>query len=242
MVLIKMDKLADSELRNIAQGENIPDYNELSRDELIQALTERYEDEDDDFALEERGDSHNLRYLAGITDYREISNMVGGLPGVEELPDYYPETTIHLLNKNNNWGFAFWTISNLDKDKIEAGNAKTLLSITIKDKNGNVEQYDIPIRATDTEWNIGLSVLGGTCTASLVAEYPNGKRERLASSNTIHHTDSYWMQHKSEMKDNDQLFKVYLSLVTTKEGDLIKNPLVEDIVKAYEEEDMDEQN
>lgn len=242
MVLIKMDKLADSELRNIAQGENIPDYDVLSREELIQALTDKYEDDDDDFTQDEHLDSHNLRYLAGITDYREISDLVGELPGVEELPNSYPETTIHLLNKNNNWGFAFWSISNLDREKIEAGNAKTLLAITIKDSNGNIEQYDIPIRATDTEWNIGLSVLGGTCKANLIAEYPDGKRVLLASSNTIQHTNSYWMKHQDEMRDNDSLFKVYLSLITTKEGDLIKNPLVEDIVKAYEEEDMDEQN
>lgn len=241
MVLIKMEKLAISELRNIAQCEEIDDYENLSRDELIQALTEKYEDEDDNYAPEEeRGDSHNLRYLAGITDYRGISDLLDELPGVEELPESYPETTIHLLNKNNNWGFAFWSISNLDKEKMDEANAKPVLFVSIKDKTGKVEEYDIPIKASDSEWNIGLSVLGGTCTAYLVSVDPNGKREVLASSNTIQHTDSYWMHHSDEMRQNDSLFKVYLSLLTTKDGDLINNPLVEDIVKAYEKEDRDE--
>lgn len=238
MVLIKMEKLADSELRNIAEGENIEDYMNLTREELIQALTEKYED--DNFSPEEQGDSRNFRYLSGITDYRGISDYIEELPGVEELPESYPETSIYLLNKNNSWGFAFWSISNLDRDKIESSGAALNLAVSLDKGNGNMEQYDIPIDTSDSEWNIFLSVLGGSCTAYIVAVYPNGERETLASSNTINHTNSYWMNNISEINENDSLFKVYLSLITTKEGDLINNPLVEDIVKAYEEEDRDE--
>ncbi len=240
MVLIKMEKLTESELRNIAQDENIEDYDSLSREELIQALTEKYEDEDDNFTSDEHDGARNLRYFAGITDYREISDLVESLPGVEELPESYPETSIHLLNKNNNWGFAFWSISNIDAKKIENTNANLMLTVTKKDKNGTVEQYDIPVHNDDYEWNIGLSMLGGTCTASLVAVYPNEEREILASSNNIYNVDSYWIQHEKELPENDSLFKINLSLITTKEGDLIQNPLVEEIVSAYKREARDE--
>ena len=241
MVLIKMEKLTDSELRNIAQDESIEGFDTLSREDLIQALTDKYEDIDGDFiAADEQDDSRNLRYFSGITDYRGISDYIGSLPGVEELPETYPDTSIHLLTKNNNWGYAFWSISNHDLKKMESNNACALLSVTIKEKNGHVEQYDIPIKDGDNEWNIGLSMNGGTCTVSIIAEYPNGDREVLATSNTINQIDCYWLQHKSEMKENDSLFKVYLSLITTKDGELINNSLVKEIVDAYEKEDRDE--
>lgn len=241
MVLIKMDKLTDSELRNIAQDEDIQDFDVLSREELIEALTEKYEDMDDGFAQqEEQDDTRNLRYLAGITDYREISDYVDSLPGVEDLPETYPETSIYLLTKNNNWGFAFWSISSLDSKKIENGRGSVLLAVTIEEKDGHIEQYDIPVTESDNEWNIGLSTKGGTCTVSIVAAYPNGKREVIATSNKLNQIDCYWLQNTDEMRNDDSLFKIYLSLITTKDGDLINNALVGDIVNAYRKGDIDE--
>ena len=99
MVLIKLEKLSESELRSIAEQESIESWQTLSRDSLIEALTEKYEDENGDYALEDRSENHNLKYLTGLTDYKDISDSVEGLPGVEELPLTYPETSIHLLYK-----------------------------------------------------------------------------------------------------------------------------------------------
>ena len=240
MILIKMDKLTDSELKNIAQDECIEDFDSLSREELIQALTEKYEDMDSNFSPEEQDDLRNLRYFAGITDYRGISDYVDSLPGVEDLPDTYPNTSIYLLNKNNNWAYAFWSISLLDSKKIEANGSSLILHITKKDKNGHIEQYDIPIKESDSEWNIGLSMMGGFCIASIIAVSPNGDRDVLATSNQISQIDCYLLQHEDEMADNDSLCKVYLSLITTRDGALIENDLVKEIVNAYEREDRDE--
>ncbi|MCF0238745.1 MAG: DUF4912 domain-containing protein, partial [Sphaerochaetaceae bacterium] len=45
MVLINIDTLSDSELRYIAQQENLEDWETLSRENLIEELTEIYEEE-----------------------------------------------------------------------------------------------------------------------------------------------------------------------------------------------------
>ena len=40
------------------------------------------------------------------------------------------------------------------------------------------------------------------------------------------------------MKSNDTLFKVYFSLLTTKSGEVLSNSVVNEILEAYEEEDI----
>lgn len=240
MILIKMDKLSESELRSIAEQESIDSWETLSRTELIDALTEKYEEEDDDFAAEDRGEGHNLRYLTGLTDYRELSDSVEGLPGVEDLPPSYPETSIHLLYKNTNWGYAFWSISNLDMEKLEQKNASLVLIVSIADKNGTRDQYDIPVTFEDREWNIGFSTQGGKCSIAIAAEYPNGERDILAASNRLQLTSSYWLNNKSEMRENDALYKVYMSLLSTKEGSIIENSIVREISSSFCKEDVNE--
>ena len=46
---------------------------------------------------------------------------------------------------------------------------------------------------------------------------------------------SYWIDHKDKMKENDSLFKIYLSLITTKTGEIINNSIVKEIVSEYAE-------
>ena len=240
MILIKMDKLSESELRSIAEQESIDSWQDPSRDELIEALTEKYEEEDDDFGLEERGENHNLRYLTGLTDYREISDSIEGLPGVEDLPLVYPETSIHLLYKNTDWGYAFWSISNLDQEKLEEKSASISLIVTVSDNAGNIDQYDIPVSLEDNEWNISFSRHGGTCSIALIAEYADGSKDVLAKSNKLQLASSYWLENSEDMKANDSLYKIYMSLLSTKEGSIIENSIAREISLRYGKEDVNE--
>ena len=242
MVLIKLEKLSESELRSIAEQESIESWQTLSRDSLIEALTEKYEDENGDYALEDRSENHNLKYLTGLTDYKDISDSVEGLPGVEELPLTYPETSIHLLYKNTNWGYSFWSISNLDREKLEERKASTSLFVTIVSTDGVKEQYDIPVSDEDDEWNIGFPTSGGSCSVALVAEFEDGSREVLARSNTLKLASSYWLNNRAEMKDSDVLYKIYMSLLSTKEGAIVDNPIVKDISALFGKEDVSEQD
>ena len=229
MILIKIDSLSTQELRNIAEGEGIENYETLDRDELIQILREIYEEDDD---VAERADV-NRRFLYGITDYRDIDKNVVELPGVEELPESYPNTEIHLLYKNPNWAYCYWGISPQDMARLEELKKNELKLRTTVIKDGVHESFDIPISIEDTEWTVSLPSSGGECYVSLIVETVGGDLE-LAHSSSIKLIESYWLEHKDEIKENDNLFKIYLSLLTTKEGVVAENSLVDEILQCAE--------
>ncbi len=230
MILIKIDSLSTQELRNIAQREGVEDYQTLSRDDLILMLREIYEEDDD---VVERSDL-NRRFLYGITDYREIDKDVVELPGVEELPESYPNTEIHLLYKNPNWAYCYWGISPQDMARLEEMRKTELkLRVTVS-KNGTKESFDIPVSLDDTEWTVSLPEHGGICYVSLIVEN-EGENLELAHSSSLTLVESYWLEHGQEIKDNDNLFKIYLSLLTTKEGNVAESPLLDEILKLAEE-------
>ncbi len=233
MILIKIDSLSTQELRNIAQQEGVEDWDGLSRTDLISVLKDIYEEDDD---VRETNDV-NRKFLFGITDYRDIGKDVVGLPGVTELPDSYPNTEIHLLYKNPSWAYCYWSISPQDQQKLQDQMVANLeLKITVE-KNGEKGSFSIPVSLEDREWNVGLpTVGGGTCFCSLTVSV-NGEELELAHSNSLELIESYWLEHPDEMLDNDNLFKIYLSLLTTKDGDLAPGPLVNEIIRNLEAEE-----
>ena len=62
-----------------------------------------------------------------------------------------------------------------------------------------------------------------------------GENLELAHSSSLTLVESYWLEHGQEIKDNDNLFKIYLSLLTTKEGNVAESPLLDEILKLAEE-------
>ena len=233
MILIKIDSLSTKELRNIAEQEGLDGYESLSREELIDELQDFYGD-DEDFVP---GGDVNRRFLCGITDYRGIDQDVQELPGVEELPLDYPSTDIHLLYKNPSWGYCYWSVSPQDMMKLQERNiTELILLVSVRTFKGT-EEFEVPVSIEDTDWNIGLPVHGGECSVALVVR-ENGHLLELAHSNEISLVKSYWLEHPKEMLENEQLFKVYLSMITTKEGQLAESPVVYDIISTYHKEDL----
>ena len=158
MILVNLEQLSTDELRNLSEQEKIEGFEELSREELIQELSEKYEEEYAAYGLDEDKKSDlNIKYVSSFTDYTDNSENITQLPGVEDLPDHYEETSIHLLSKNSDWGYAFWSISTLDQEKIDEKKGVPLLLVTLTRKDGDKECYDIPISDEDDEWNIGFS-------------------------------------------------------------------------------------
>ncbi len=236
MILVNIEFLSLDELRSIAVQEGINDIDTLSREELIDLLREKYEE--DDSALSDGTAVPNLRYLSGITDYRAIDDYLNGLPGVETLPDEYPETEIHLLLRNSSWAYCYWSIANLKSEEIVNANGEILLNVTIA-KADKREVYDIPVSVTDSEWNIGISYGDGYCQVELVSVI-NGERNVLASSEKVSLVNPYWIFHKDEMKDCDSLYRIYLSLMTAKNGELVLTAPVRDIIAAFRAADVNE--
>ena len=236
MILVNLEQLSTDELRNLSEQEKIEGFEELSREELIQELSEKYEEEYTAYGLDEDKKSDlNIKYVSSFTDYTDNSENSTQLPGVEDLPDHYEETSIHLLSKNSDWGYAFWSISTLDQEKIDEKKGVPLLLVTLTRKDGDKQCYDIPISDEDDEWNIGFSYESKSIIVSLCVDYPDGSRDTLAQSKPLEMSSSYWIDHKDKMRENDSLFKVYLSLITTKTGEIINNSIVKEIIAEYTE-------
>lgn len=238
MVPVNLESFSTSELRNYAEQEKIEDFEEMDRDELIMSLTEKAEEEransesDEDIAR-----TVNVKNVSSLSDSTDHSDLIGGLPGTEGLPESYHDTFIHFLFKNADWGYVFWSISSIKMEEIESKGASVVLVVTMTDRSGNKENYDILIGEDDTTWNIGFSRDAESCFVSLYIETPDGKRDLLCQSNSLSLPSSYWLDHQDEMKKNDSLFKVYLSALTTKTGELINNRTVQSINNLYREED-----
>ncbi|MBO8436997.1 MAG: DUF4912 domain-containing protein [Spirochaetes bacterium] len=232
MILVNIDSLSLSELQSIAAQEGIDGADSLSREDLISMLEEKYEEYDQDADQKDP----NIRYMSGLTDYRDISKYVENLPGVEELPDSYPDTEIHLIKKNCSWLYAFWSLSSFDSDRLQNEGVTLALSVTIEN-NGKREEYDIPVSYIDSEWNIGIPYGNGFCVIALSAISRDGSKTQLAVSKPESLTDSYWLSHTDEMKYNDTLYGLYLAMVTTKEGELVDNPVVREIIQLFRKED-----
>ena len=89
MILINIDSLSTTELQYIAQQEGLATWQSLDREELIDALEEAFEDQDDEIPAVLKGKINRNRYCNSLTDYRGTLQHINGLPGVEELPESY---------------------------------------------------------------------------------------------------------------------------------------------------------
>ena len=132
MILIQIDTLSLNELQSIAEQEGIENYLDMSREELIAELKEIY-DEDSDLP----GDGTlvqgvNKRFVSGLTNYRGEEADLESLPGVEELPESYNDTAIHILSKNASWVYCYWSISQLDVEKLEEKYSDFNLLLNVK--------------------------------------------------------------------------------------------------------------
>ncbi len=233
MLLVNIESLSLSELRSIAEQERIPEADTLDRDTIIEELRAIYEDEDDRSHQEEDA---NTRYLSGITDFREISDFISELPGVVDLPDNYSDTEIHLAMRNCQWAYCYWTLSHHVSESIAENGEPLFLSVSIM-KNGECESYEVPVTLSDSEWNISIPYGEGWAEVSIAAEI-DGKKTILATSKRISLVSSYWLSHPEDMAKSDSLYRIYLSMLTTKEGQLVENPVVEDIVRLFRKEDL----
>ena len=132
------------------------------------------------------------------------------------------------------------TEDELMQEKLEEKSASISLIVTVSDNAGNIDQYDIPVSLEDNEWNISSSRHGGTCSIALIAEYADGSKDVLAKSNKLQLASSYWLENSEDMKANDSLYKIYMSLLSTKEGSIIENSIARETSLRYGKEDVNE--
>ncbi len=237
MVLIKIESLSQKELEHIAIQEGVQDAASLSREELIEILRDIYDDERDD---EAQGGEDNIqrRFVTWLTDYRGDGSEVTSLPGVEDLPELYPETSIHVMMKNATWLYCYWSLSPLDVEKIEEehGRFSTFLHVELKDGGLLVDSYDISVGNDDVEWNININANRGQARVQLVLETSDGKRLTVAQSRPVTLVSCYWLEHAGEIAQNEDLLRRELGLITNREGQILTCETVQLIVQKIEKE------
>lgn len=234
MVLIQLESLTLGELQLIAQQEGIEDYQNLDRESIIEELEEL--NEDDEITNDNLTGNVRKRYVNGLTDYRGDLASPLALPGVEALPESYPETSINVLVKNASWLYCFWNISSFDRDRLNQNYPQYRLMLLIEiEKDGDKESFEVPVSENDDQWNISVPCNGGTCTVKLKVVGANGNTTELCKSQPIGLVECYYLEHPEEIINNDDQFKVYLSLLTTKDGNFLVNSQLADIISTIQE-------
>ena len=226
MVLINIESLSDNELRIIAQQEELEDWASLSRQELIDELQDLY-DEDNERTLDNDAGSSRLKFVNTLTDVQ--SDNVLSLPGVEALPDQYNETCIHLIMKDFNWAYVFWSLSAQQLKELEDSGCSLILRNTRLNDEGEEEAvYDIDVSLKDNSWTVELPYVGYTYMVSLVASC--GEKETVICQSTSLTTTCSWLSKHAEELGDDITFRTILSSLIRKGGEVIANGQVKAMV------------
>ena len=226
MVLINIESLSDNELRIIAQQEELEDWASLSRQELIDELQDLY-DEDNERTLDSDAGSSRRKFVNTLTDVQ--SDNVLSLPGVEALPDQYNETCIHLIMKDFNWAYVFWSLSAQQLKELEDSGCSLILRNTRLNDEGEEEAvYDIDVSLNDNSWTVELPYVGYTYMVSLVASC--GEKETVICQSTSLTTTSSWLSKHAEELSDDITFRTILSSLIRKGGEVIANGQVKAMV------------
>ncbi|MDD4396895.1 MAG: DUF4912 domain-containing protein [Sphaerochaetaceae bacterium] len=224
MVLLNIDALSTSELQYIASQENIDDWEELSREELIDSINELYD------GMSEDPNKGTHRFLNCLSDVQYTKLM--NLPGVEALPDEYLETSIHMIMKDPFWAYVFWSISpNAKSECIDRdSDYRIFIRTNAFDSAGKrIETYDINVGQGDRSWTVALPRMDTTYQMDMVAEYPKDKVfEVLASSEKISTPPAIDPTVIESIRGTAQA-SLIISSISTKTGEMMNNKVVSDL-------------
>lgn len=237
MILINIDSLSTTELQYIAQQEGLAAWQTLDREALIDALEEAFEDQDDEIPANLKGKINRNRYCNSLTDFRGPMQHINGLPGVEELPDSYFDTSIHLMLRDPQWAYAYWSLSPSALTTVfgEEGDQENDLFLRVREtklSDQSVQTYDISITREDDQWNINLPELGASYVVDLCYRDQKGNEISLARSREVRTCRSYWLDKVEELAMNRDLFTVHFSSLVTKEGELVDNAVLREIAQT----------
>ncbi len=237
MILINIDSLSTTELQYIAQQERLSNWQSLDREELIDALEEAFGEQDDELPSAMKGKINRNRYCNALTDFRGNKQHINALPGVEDLPESYLDTSIHLLLRDPQWAFAYWSLSPASNLMIfgEDGQEKSSLFLRVQETNlvtGEVRTFDISISLEDTQWNINLPNIGSSYVVDLCWRDKKGNEMSLAQSKSVDTFPSYWQEHVDELAIDGDLFTMHFSSLVTREGEIVDNAVLREIAQT----------
>ncbi len=236
MILINIDSLSTTELQYIAQQECLEDWQTLNRKELIDALEEAFGEQDDEVSSAQKGKIHRNRFCNSLTDYRGDKQNLSDLPGVEQLPETYLDTSIHLLLRDPQWAYAYWSLSPASQLMVfgDDGQVQSSLFLRIQEtklESGDVITFDIVVDREDTQWNINLPNMGSSYLVDLCWRDRKGNEMSLAQSKSVDTYPAYWQKYREEMVENYSLFLSNFSSLVTKEGEIVDNAVIRELAQ-----------
>ncbi len=230
MILVDIANLSFQELKYLAKQEGIEDYGNLSKDDLIDELSDIFDIVEGSIQFNSRlRSSSGQRYVNSLSD-SATPKEIKDLPGVVGITELYMETSIHFMLSDLSWGFAYWSISPLTKAKLLEEDDSYLQNVFLRvtltnDETNETSCYDITVDKDDTCWSINLADLGSTYQVSLCVQNDAGVIIALAQSHALSVPVPYWFTHSEELEQNPGLFNSSFSSIITKQGDY-KDPLV----------------
>jgi hypothetical protein len=242
MITPNIEALSLGELRYIARKQGIEDAEVMDREDLLEALEEVYEAQENGLS----GDgilyspSTQRRFMNTLVEHA-VDVKTGALPGVEPLPEFYGETSIHLLVKNPYWAHAYWSVCPQDMMKLDQSSASFdfFLRVTMHataDQRMSEESYDVAVGKHDTSWNINLPERGRIYSVSLHFVDSDGNSGLLCQSHTITTPKSFMLDHPDEVVWDDDYFSLVFSSLVSKGGVIVENPLLREVVNNMDEQ------
>ncbi len=237
MILINIDSLSTTELQYIAQQEGLQAWQSLDREELIDALEEAFGEQEDETPSALKGKNARSRFCNSLTDFRGSEQVVNGLPGVEDLPQSYYDTSIHLLLRDPQWAYAYWSISPSSMQMIfgEDGQNQSSLFLRVQETEittSEVKTFDISIGREDDQWNINLPSQGSSYIVDLCYRDKKGNEMSLAQSKQVETYPAYWESRMDELSNDRSLFLVHFSSLVTKEGEIVDNAVIREMAQT----------
>ncbi|MBK5201414.1 MAG: DUF4912 domain-containing protein [Spirochaetaceae bacterium] len=235
MILVNIDSLSVAELRYLAQCEGVEDFDSKDSEELLDELGDILDISDGVFHLHNNGFSTSgQRYINALSDFPG-HEVVEGLPGVEPLATIYMETSIHLMLRDLNWAFAYWTISPLTANKLNNEDSSYLENVFLRvtstdNKTGLNSIYDIDLKKDDTKWNINLPEFGQSYQVALCVKSNSGLLIALAQSMAVNVPIPYWTTNSEELEEDSVLFNALFSSIVSKEGMYRDNVVIPQVV------------
>ena len=236
MILINIDSLSTTELQHIAEQEGVEAWQGLDREDLIDALEEAFGEQDDESFQTIKGKINRNRYCNSLTSYRGNSHPVNGLPGTESLPECYHDTSIHLLLRDPQWAYAYWSFSaQVLEDAVDEDGDLTgsfFLRVSQHPIEGNdSSSYDITIEPSDRQWNINLPTMGSSYVVDLCWRDKRGEEQSLSRSNSVEVARPYWQGRAEGLHSDLPSFCIHFSSLVTREGEIIDNAILREVAQ-----------
>lgn len=235
MILVNMDSLSVAELRYLAEREGIEDFDTKGQEDLLDELSDILEISNGAFQVnEDTKSTSNQRYVNALSDFPGHENAQD-LPGVEKISNIYKETSIHLMLRDFNWAFAYWSISPLSQSKLIEEDPSYLKNVFLRvtstnDDTGKSSVYDIGVDKDDNSWNINLPDVGQSYQVALCVQNSQGMLIALAQSLAVKVPRPYWTTNTDELEDDSVLFNALFSSIVSRDGEYKDDVVIPELV------------